>query len=206
MSVDSFELHNFWLSKDIDITLWLHRFDIFPSALHCLFTILGSVWFFVSIFLCQLLHRLYKTKTLSWTHIHSLVSLGFFIALTFSLKAFIGRVRPEAFLELNLLGQANALFYPFSFSVIHHSMPSSHSAVLAFMGSYQRKKFWYFLAFLTAFSRVLTLRHFFLDTLVGFIWGISLGIGFSFAREKIASYLLSKNKTIKIIGFPIHFD
>jgi membrane-associated phospholipid phosphatase len=162
---------------DLSITLYLAQHLFFPTWLNLILTILGSVWFVFSFLSIHLFLRFYQSRSLSWDQLLPWLSFGCFMALTEALKIAAGRIRPEFFL------QGHEAWQFFSFSDIFHSFPSSHAAIFIFLARYRNRqeRFWYFLAIFTGLSRILLLKHFFLDIILGFLWGYLLG----FLLEKL---------------------
>ena len=99
----------------------------------------------------------------------------FTIILCVVIKTCIGRYRPEMYLDHHLFG-----FSGFSFDYFRHSMPSGHSALVFSIATslsyFCRSKpitfLVYLIACLCAITRVLILRHYPSDLLVGALIGI----------------------------------
>jgi membrane-associated phospholipid phosphatase len=159
------------LNQDIEITLWIYQWAILPNWVYLPLTLIGSVWFFFFFFFFKLVREYQKKQFITWSSLHSFLSVTIFMALSVTLKIVVGRTRPDVFFEID-----PTAFYPLSFNGSYHSFISSHAAILAFMGSYQKKPFWYLLALLTGLSRIFLLCHFFFDVVCGLVWGFTWGV------------------------------
>jgi membrane-associated phospholipid phosphatase len=184
------------LDLDLEWTLYLYKGAFLPNWAYLPLTIVGSVWFFFCFYLAKIFHEWSKKKTFSWQTLQPFLCLLIFMALTEALKITVGRLRPDFFFE-----NPHQAFVPFCLREAYHSFPSSHAAVLTFIGRYRQKPIWYLLALMSGLSRVLIKRHFLLDVCFGLVWGWLLGmILLSFSQNISASPLLevSKEKLTKL--------
>lgn len=170
------------LEFDHQWTFYLQSLSHVSDWVYFPFTLVGSVWFFFFLSLVQIFYSFRKGIPLSWQLLHPFLSLVLFMALTEALKIAIGRVRPDF-----LIDNPGQYFLPFCFQVGCHSFPSSHAAVLTFIGSYRQKPIWYLLAIITGLSRIFLKRHFLLDVLFGLLWGYLLGKTLKVSAQKIAN-------------------
>ena len=180
---------------------WLFHFDAYltslfsplkllPRELFDFPSIIGTLPFYVGLFFILWLIEYRKYRSITNQHLKSFIGFSTLFGITFLLKAFVGRVRPE----LNLDG---TLFYPylFTFKSIFHSFPSSHSATLWYLFFYfNRKLSVLYLALYVSVSRIVLEKHFFLDVAAGGILAYGIYYGLERAYPWIAHWINKKGR------------
>ncbi|MCF7806486.1 MAG: phosphatase PAP2 family protein [Simkaniaceae bacterium] len=142
-----------------------------------------------------------------------LAQLGLSIVVTYLLKVVIGRVRPDVFFAQDL-----PLFSPFSFNIHYHSCPSSHSVTIAIVALClikQLKARWKWpigaLACAIALSRVVLMKHFFSDVVLGlllayFIHAKAYNLSYLYrVKKKIYRLIFERVLRAKNSGKPFEF-
>jgi membrane-associated phospholipid phosphatase len=110
-------------------------------------------------------HRVQHIGTQALWLMYSLLFSGFWVHL---FKAIIGRQRPKISPDFD-----PHVFQPFTTHWDFHSMPSGHTQVLFTFATFLAFQFpkylkgFYFVAFIMAFTRVMTRDHFYSDVLMG---------------------------------------
>jgi membrane-associated phospholipid phosphatase len=181
---------NSLLHLDAYITSFFASLKTLPRELFDFPSIIGTLSFYVIVFLILWFIEYRKYKNLTNQHLKSLIGFSTLFGVTFLLKAFVGRVRPE-------LSVDGTLFYPylFTFNTIFHSFPSSHSATLWYLFFYfNRKPSVLWLAVYVCISRIALEKHFFLDVVAG--GGLAYGVYYSLEKlyPWIASWLNKKGR------------